>query len=47
VQRDPLRVALPDARPITAQQKAAFQRKSQELSGRLAMLRDARLAKLD
>jgi murein DD-endopeptidase MepM/ murein hydrolase activator NlpD len=47
VQRDPLRVALPDARPISAQQKSAFLRKSQELSGRLAMLRDARLAKLD
>lgn len=46
-QRDPLRVALPDARPISAQQRAAFQQKSHELSGRLAMLRDARLAKLD
>jgi murein DD-endopeptidase MepM/ murein hydrolase activator NlpD len=46
-QRDPLRVALPDVRPISAQQRTAFQQKSRELSGRLLSLREVRLAKLD
>jgi murein DD-endopeptidase MepM/ murein hydrolase activator NlpD len=46
-QRDPLRVALPDAAPISAAQKTAFQEGTRELNERLAMLRNARLAKLD
>ncbi len=47
VQRDPLRVALPDAAPISAAQKAAFADGTRELSERLTMLRNTRLAKLD
>ena len=47
VQRDPLRVALPDARPITKQQRTAFEDTTRQYNGRLAMLREARLAKLD
>ncbi|HEU0186970.1 MAG TPA: peptidoglycan DD-metalloendopeptidase family protein [Gallionellaceae bacterium] len=46
-QRDPLRVALPDAKPISEQQKAAFQEATLEMNNRLNMLRDANLAKLD
>lgn len=46
-QRDPLRVALPDAAPISAAQKTAFQDGTRELNERLAMLRNTRLAKLD
>ncbi|TAJ78215.1 MAG: M23 family metallopeptidase [Gallionellaceae bacterium] len=46
-QRDPLRVALPDAAPISAAQKTAFLDSTRELNERLAMLRNARLAKLD
>lgn len=46
-QRDPLRVALPDAAPISAAQKTAFLEGTRELNERLAMLRNARLAKLD
>lgn len=46
-QRDPLRVALPDASPISAAQKTAFLENTRELNERLAMLRNTRLAKLD
>jgi murein DD-endopeptidase MepM/ murein hydrolase activator NlpD len=46
-QRDPLRVALPDGTPISEAQKAAFLDGTQELNDRLAMLRNAKLAKLD
>lgn len=46
-QRDPLRVALPDASPISAAQKAAFLEGTREFNERLAMLRNTRLAKLD
>ncbi len=46
-QRDPLRVALPDAAPISAAQKTAFLEGTRELNERLAMLRNARLTKLD
>jgi murein DD-endopeptidase MepM/ murein hydrolase activator NlpD len=46
-QRDPLRVALPDAAPISAAQKSAFLESTRELNERLAMLRNTRLAKLD
>ena len=47
MQRDPLRVALPDAAPISAAQKTAFLEGTRELNERLAMLRNTRLAKLD
>ena len=46
-QRDPTRVALPDARPISEQQKIAFQEATLNMNNRLSMLRDANLAKLD
>lgn len=46
-QRDPLRVALPDAKPISQEQMAVFQQTTRELNDRLAMLRTTRLAKLD
>lgn len=46
-QRDPLRVALPDGAPISEAQKTAFQEGTRDLNERLAMLRNARLAKLD
>lgn len=46
-QRDPLRVALPDATPISAAQKAAFLESTRELNERLAMLHNTKLAKLD
>ena len=46
-QRDPLRVALPDAAPISAQQKAAFQEATSNLTERLALLSNVSLAKLD
>lgn len=46
-QRDPLRVALPDAKPINEQQKADFQEATFTMNNRLSMLRDTSLAKLD
>ncbi len=46
-QRDPLHVALPDATPISAQQKAAFQEATSGLNERLALLSNVSLAKLD
>ncbi len=46
-QRDPMRVALPDAKPIPEQQKSAFQEATLSMSNRLGMLRDAKLTKLD
>lgn len=46
-QRDPLRVALPDATPISPQQKAAFQEATRSLTDRLGLLRNTSLAKLD
>ncbi len=46
-QRDPLRVALPDASPISALQKTAFQEATSSLAGHLALLRNTSLAKLD
>ncbi len=46
-QRDPLRVALPDAAPISAQQKTAFQEATSSLTERLALLSNVSLAKLD
>ena len=46
-QRDPLRVALPNATPVDATDKAAFQSATGELIARLALLRNTNLAKLD
>jgi murein DD-endopeptidase MepM/ murein hydrolase activator NlpD len=47
VHRDPLRVALPDAAPISPVQQVAFRDGTRSLNERLSMLRNARLAKLD
>jgi murein DD-endopeptidase MepM/ murein hydrolase activator NlpD len=46
-QHDPLRVALPDARPITSVQKAQFQAATASINERLSMLSANQLAKLD
>lgn len=46
-QRDPLRVALPDAAPIGAQQKIAFQEATNSLTERLSLLSSTRLARID
>lgn len=46
-QRDPLRVALPDAAPISELQKDAFQEATRNLIGQLALLHNTSLAKLD
>ena len=46
-QRDPLRVALPDATPISTLQKTAFQEATSNLLGQLALLSNVNLAKLD
>lgn len=46
-QRDPLRVALPDAKPIDEANKAAFQSVADSFVARLDLLRDTNLAKLD
>lgn len=46
-QRDPLRVALPDAKPIGAVDKAAFQSVADSFVARLNLLRNTNLAKLD
>jgi len=46
-QHDPLRVALPDARPINAVQKVQFQTATAGINERLSMLSVNQLAKLD
>jgi len=46
-QRDPLRVALPDAKPIGDADKAAFQPVADSFVARLNLLRNTNLAKLD
>jgi murein DD-endopeptidase MepM/ murein hydrolase activator NlpD len=46
-QRDPLRVALPDAKPIDSADLAAFQPVANDLVARLNLLRNTNLAKLD
>lgn len=46
-QRDPLRVALPDSKPIPASQLAAFQQAALSLTDSLSLLRNTSLAKLD
>jgi murein DD-endopeptidase MepM/ murein hydrolase activator NlpD len=47
VQRDPLRVALPDALPIGARQMAAFKESIQAMRARLGLIRNTDLARLD
>ena len=46
-QRDPLRVALPDAQPVNAANMAAFQSMADSFVARLNLLRNTNLAKLD
>lgn len=46
-QQDPLRVALPDAKPIDSSYLAAFQPVANDLVARLNLLRNTNLAKLD
>ena len=46
-QRDPLRVALPDAKPIDDANKVAFESVADSFVARLALLRNTNLAKLD
>ncbi|MEW5904013.1 MAG: M23 family metallopeptidase [Pseudomonadota bacterium] len=47
VQRDPLKVALPDGKPISEAQRTAFLETTGELDARLSLLRNTRIAKLD
>ncbi len=47
VQRDPLKVALPDGKPISEAQKAVFMESTRDLHTRLSLLRNVRVAKLD
>ncbi|MDD4963600.1 MAG: peptidoglycan DD-metalloendopeptidase family protein [Gallionella sp.] len=47
LQRDPLSVALPNARPIDESNKVAFEAMSKQFLARLEMLRNTNLAKLD
>lgn len=46
-QRDPMRVALPDAKPISVANKVAFHAVADNLVARLSLLRDTSFAKLD
>ncbi|MBI3903805.1 MAG: peptidoglycan DD-metalloendopeptidase family protein [Nitrosomonadales bacterium] len=46
-QRDPLRVALPNALPISAAQRAAFEETTRSLTERLGLLSNVSVAKLD
>lgn len=46
-QHDPLRVALPDAKPIDSSELAAFQPVANDMVARLNLLRNINLAKLD
>ncbi len=47
IQRDPLKVALPDGKPISEAQQSAFAETTHDLFGQLDMLRNTRVAKLD
>ena len=47
VQRDPLKVALPDGKPVSEAQQLAFMETTQVLHTRLSLLRDTRIAQLD
>ena len=46
-QRDPLRVALPNATPISASQMAAFEEATHRLTDRLSLMSNTNLSKLD
>ncbi|CAG0939981.1 murein DD-endopeptidase [Gallionellaceae bacterium] len=46
-QRDPLRVALPDSKPVPASQLAAFHEATRSLTDNLSLLRNTSFAKLD
>ncbi|OGS90261.1 MAG: peptidase M23 [Gallionellales bacterium GWA2_60_18] len=46
-QRDPLRIALPDASPVASADRAAFQSAASDLIARLELLRNTNLALLD
>ena len=46
-QTDPLRVALPNATPISASEKVAFEETTRKLTDRLGLLSSSSLAKLD
>ncbi|GAB1233092.1 peptidoglycan DD-metalloendopeptidase family protein [Ferrigenium sp. UT4] len=47
VQRDPLKVALPDGKPIGEAQQSAFLQATDSLHARLSLLRNTRIAQLD
>jgi murein DD-endopeptidase MepM/ murein hydrolase activator NlpD len=47
IQRDPLKVALPDGKPVSDAQKTAFVESTRDLFAQLDMLRNTRVAKLD
>ncbi|MDP2759597.1 MAG: M23 family metallopeptidase [Sideroxyarcus sp.] len=47
VQRDPLKVALPDGKPISAAQQLVFMETTQILHTRLSLLHNTRIAQLD
>lgn len=47
VHRDPLKVALPDGKPISDVQKTMFVESTRDLHTRLSLLRNTRIAKLD
>ncbi len=47
LQRDPLKIALPDGKPISEAQRTAFSESTRDLQARLSLLRNTRIAKLD
>jgi len=47
VHRDPLKVALPDGKPVSDAQKMVFVESTRDLHTRLSLLRNTRIAKLD
>ncbi|MDD2702159.1 MAG: peptidoglycan DD-metalloendopeptidase family protein, partial [Sideroxydans sp.] len=47
IQRDPLKIALPDGKPISEAQRTAFTEATRDLHARLSLLRNTRIAKLD
>lgn len=47
IQRDPLKVALPDGKPVSELQMSTYIEKTSDLFARLDMLRNTRIARLD
>ena len=47
VEHDPLKVVMPEAPPITAQLRTAFDQVAKPLADRIALLRTTNLARLD